>query len=454
MNLQSYKWVKSIKYHIWEQSHNFLVMADSHRIYEILSPLWQTIELTKELTDKIISNVNDFWHEKESFFEFKDVLITPENQELLKKVVEKKNKSKLEILYSEITLLYKEIKIQYDNIANNSQNLKEFVDKYNLLSILASTPEKLDDIVLWFIDDCEIIDDEFKILKEKLNFLKEKLNNFNQLLKYQKDFFIKNTYFYTNSNWKEIIVIIDKDGDFYHWFEKDSPEKKLNYCQINQIKLKLQTDFYRFTPVVNNSKNKSLQMEWLKSKINSNSKYSINFKQWICEFEYKNKKWDKFDVVIENWTVKNCFDSYWNSASKKQIFHIQKAIDNNNTKRFSKINIKKIKSDFEYLTDIYKTIKPYEESLIDNWLDLNKKYNFACKLIINLFSKLPEKITNSNWIYINWWNEMDIKKLLLLVMKFCRDDSKKDTNETQLRHEINVILTNINDIFKNFKNFN
>lgn len=71
-------------------SHNFLVMADSHRIYEILSPLWQTIELTKELTDRIISNVNDFWHEKESFFEFKDVLITPENQELLKKLLKRK----------------------------------------------------------------------------------------------------------------------------------------------------------------------------------------------------------------------------------------------------------------------------------------------------------------------------------------------------------------------------
>ena len=41
---------------------------------------------------------------------------------------------------------------------------------------------------------------------------------------------------------------------------------------------------------------------------------------------------------------------------------------------------------------------------------------------------------------------MDIKKLLLLVMKFCRDDSKKNINETQLRHEINVILTNINDM--------
>ena len=39
-------------------------------------------------------------------------------------------------------------------------------------------------------------------------------------------------------------------------------------------------------------------------------------------------------------------------------------------------------------------------------------------------------------------------------MKFFRDDSKKNINETQLRHEINVILTNINDIFKNFKNFN
>lgn len=51
-------------------------------------------------------------------------------------------------------------------------------------------------------------------------------------------------------------------------------------------------------------------------------------------------KWDKFDVIIENWTVKNCFDSYWNSASKNKYFIYKKPLITTILKDFQKINIK------------------------------------------------------------------------------------------------------------------